>query len=407
MTAGHRLGPRRPRRVHRRRPRPRDRRRRSIEHTVAGLRDLVGVPGPARRRRGRDRTPRRPRRRHPARRRPHGRGRDRPEPGQEPARPLRLGRQQGRPVRRLRARRHPAHRPRPTAPPGPDTAATVALRRACRPARTWSVTASPQPTSSAPTCATSSPAPSACSPTLDSADQPGIPGPVRPPRTEPTGSPRNGSGDWLAKQGYSGRTDPAVLHQRLLDAPRGVTGDDADHPGPHHRRYVAAAGHPGRADQGPRHPDRPASSTPTPTPTSSPSLPRAGRVRAARLLAEIGDCRAKFPTPESLACLAGAAPSTRQSGKLRSRRPSAGPATSNCATPSPTSPATADTPTPGPPTSTTAPAPAATTIPTPYASWPAPGSTSSGTAGNTASPTSPKPTGAPTHPRDPTRGGLT
>ena len=48
------------------------------------------------------------------------------------------------------------------------------------------------------------------------------------------------------------------------------------------------------------------------------SLPRAGRVRAARLLAEIGDCRARFPTPESLACLAGAAPSTRQSGKLRS-----------------------------------------------------------------------------------------
>jgi transposase len=47
------------------------------------------------------------------------------------------------------------------------------------------------------------------------------------------------------------------------------------------------------------------------------SLPRAGRVRAARLLAEIGDCRARFPTPESLTCLAGVAPSTRQSGKTR------------------------------------------------------------------------------------------
>ncbi len=47
------------------------------------------------------------------------------------------------------------------------------------------------------------------------------------------------------------------------------------------------------------------------------SLPRSGTVRAARLLAEIGDCRARFPTPESLACLAGVAPSTRQSGKLR------------------------------------------------------------------------------------------
>jgi len=33
-------------------------------------------------------------------------------------------------------------------------------------------------------------------------------------------------------------------------------------------------------------------------------------------LAEIGDCRARFPTPEALAGLAGVAPSTRQSGKL-------------------------------------------------------------------------------------------
>jgi transposase len=47
------------------------------------------------------------------------------------------------------------------------------------------------------------------------------------------------------------------------------------------------------------------------------TLPRSGTVRAARLLAEIGDCRARFPTPQSLACLAGAAPSTRQSGKIR------------------------------------------------------------------------------------------
>ena len=47
------------------------------------------------------------------------------------------------------------------------------------------------------------------------------------------------------------------------------------------------------------------------------SLPRSGTVRAARLLTEIGDCRARYPTPEALACLAGVAPSTRQSGKHR------------------------------------------------------------------------------------------
>jgi transposase len=47
------------------------------------------------------------------------------------------------------------------------------------------------------------------------------------------------------------------------------------------------------------------------------SLPRAGTVRAARLLAEIGDARGRYPTPELLVCLAGAAPSTRQSGKVK------------------------------------------------------------------------------------------
>ena len=48
------------------------------------------------------------------------------------------------------------------------------------------------------------------------------------------------------------------------------------------------------------------------------SPPRSGTVRAARLLAEIGDCRARSPTPAALACVAGVAPSTRQSGKIRS-----------------------------------------------------------------------------------------
>ncbi len=46
------------------------------------------------------------------------------------------------------------------------------------------------------------------------------------------------------------------------------------------------------------------------------SLPKAGHgVRAAALLAEIGDVRARFPDEESLAALAGVAPVTRASGK--------------------------------------------------------------------------------------------
>jgi transposase len=47
------------------------------------------------------------------------------------------------------------------------------------------------------------------------------------------------------------------------------------------------------------------------------SLPRSGTVRAARLLGEIGDARGRFPTRDSLTCLAGVAPSTRQSGKIK------------------------------------------------------------------------------------------
>jgi len=47
-------------------------------------------------------------------------------------------------------------------------------------------------------------------------------------------------------------------------------------------------------------------------------LPKAGHgVRAARLLAEIGDVRARFPDEEALAALGGVAPVTRASGKTR------------------------------------------------------------------------------------------
>jgi transposase len=45
------------------------------------------------------------------------------------------------------------------------------------------------------------------------------------------------------------------------------------------------------------------------------SLPRAGTVRAARLLAEIGDCRSRYPSDAALAAAAGVCPVTRQSGK--------------------------------------------------------------------------------------------
>lgn len=124
-------------------------------------------------------------------------------------------------------------------------------------------------------------------------------------------------GDWLGKQGYSGRVDPAVLHARIVAAPRGSSGAHGAAQAPITAAFVAVltsllAQIKTLANDIDNQLDAHADAH------IFTSLPRAGRVRAARLLAEIGDCRAKFPTPESLSCLAGVAPSTRQSGKSRS-----------------------------------------------------------------------------------------
>jgi transposase len=123
-------------------------------------------------------------------------------------------------------------------------------------------------------------------------------------------------GAWLGKVGYSGRAAPEVLHQRILAAPRGTTGPEAEAHAAITLAYVAAlrvlatqitALEDSIADQLEVHPDRDVFT----------SLPRSGMLRAARLLAEIGDARGRFPTADSLACLAGVAPSTRQSGKTK------------------------------------------------------------------------------------------
>jgi transposase len=121
---------------------------------------------------------------------------------------------------------------------------------------------------------------------------------------------------WLRSVGYCGRRCAAALHAHLAAAPRGVTGADGDARAQVTLALVATirtvteqidALEAQIAEQLALHPDA----------FIVQSLPRSGTVRAARMLAEIGDCRARFPTPESLACLAGAAPSTRQSGKVK------------------------------------------------------------------------------------------
>jgi transposase len=121
---------------------------------------------------------------------------------------------------------------------------------------------------------------------------------------------------WLAAQGYCGRRSGTELHARLVAAPAGLAGEAAEPMAAVTLAYVraiaAVRGQVSSLDariveQLLAHPDGHVFT----------SLPRSGRVRAAALLAEIGDCRARFPTPESLASLAGATPSTRQSGQHR------------------------------------------------------------------------------------------
>ena len=121
---------------------------------------------------------------------------------------------------------------------------------------------------------------------------------------------------WLTKIGYTGGVAPQALHQRLIAAPRGTTDTDAEAHAVTTLAFVAllrtlntqiAALADTITEQLETHPDA----------HIVTSLPRAGTLRAARLLAEIGDARGRFPTPESLACLAGVAPSTRQSGKVK------------------------------------------------------------------------------------------
>jgi transposase len=121
---------------------------------------------------------------------------------------------------------------------------------------------------------------------------------------------------WLVANHYCGRKTPAVLFGRLLGAARGTVGEEADVRGALTLAFVAVLEvlraqidelTTRIAELLDVHPDG----------EIFTSLPRAGTVRAAALLAEIGDCRARFPDAESLACLAGVAPSTRASGRHR------------------------------------------------------------------------------------------
>ncbi len=121
---------------------------------------------------------------------------------------------------------------------------------------------------------------------------------------------------WLRLAGYYNPTNATALHDHITAAPRGTVGPEAAARAAVTLALVTALSAI-RAQikaleeqitvQLAAHPDG----------HIFTSLPRAGTVRAARLLAEVGPARGRYPTPESLVCLAGAAPSTRQSGKVK------------------------------------------------------------------------------------------
>ena len=122
--------------------------------------------------------------------------------------------------------------------------------------------------------------------------------------------------NWLRAAHYNNPRNAPALHAHLTTATRGTTGPDAAARAAVTLALVAALTalqdqirvlDQAIATQLDQHPDGGVFT----------SLPRSGTVRAARLLAEIGDARGRFPTPEALTCLAGAAPSTRQSGKVK------------------------------------------------------------------------------------------
>jgi transposase len=122
---------------------------------------------------------------------------------------------------------------------------------------------------------------------------------------------------FLAQNAYCGRRSPAQLLTRLRAAPAGLAGEaEADAKGESARalagvlerlvteiaRLTSRIEHAvaGLADG-----------------KIIMSFPRAGRLCAAQILAELGDVRERFPTEDQLAAEAGVAPVTHASGKSR------------------------------------------------------------------------------------------
>ena len=122
---------------------------------------------------------------------------------------------------------------------------------------------------------------------------------------------------FLARHAYCGRRPAAELLDRLRAAPAGLAGPAECEAKGELVRTLAAVLEPlvtqlqqltaSLEHAVAQHPDGPIIM----------SFPRAGRVNAAQILAELGDDRARFTHPDQLAAEAGVAPVTYESGKHR------------------------------------------------------------------------------------------
>lgn len=120
---------------------------------------------------------------------------------------------------------------------------------------------------------------------------------------------------FLRKHGYSGRRTSAELLERLHSAPAGLA--DGPESEARHDAVLAMVRVVRALNRSIKDLDRAvvAHLDEHPDAIVFRSLPRAGQVNAAQMLAEWGDCREAYDGPEAVAALSGMAPVTRRSGK--------------------------------------------------------------------------------------------
>lgn len=122
---------------------------------------------------------------------------------------------------------------------------------------------------------------------------------------------------FLASHSYGGRKTPAELLQRLRDAPTGMVGDAEAEASGDLLRALAAILERLIAEIAKLTARIEHAVAELPDGRIVMSFPRAGRICAAQILAELGDVRQRFLCADQLAAEAGVCPVTHASGKSR------------------------------------------------------------------------------------------